>query len=61
MRKPIKLQTPSEDKTEFENFEELARKLINVDKDEFDALLLKDKRNKKKNKSKPLEAFKETS
>lgn len=51
MKPPIKTETPSNDnKTEFENFEDLARKLLKVSKKELDAKLLADKRRKNDNK-----------
>lgn len=58
MKKPIKLQTLSEDKTEFENFEDLTRKLLKVSKKELDAKLLADKQ-QKTNKRKSLKVFKD--
>jgi hypothetical protein len=56
MKPPIKLQTPNEDRTEFENFEDLAKKLFSVPKEELDAKRLSDKQSKddKKRKLKPL-------
>ncbi len=59
MKPPIKLQTPNEDKSEFENFHELAAKLLKVSKKELDAKLLTDKQRKNNNK-KPLKVFKDT-
>jgi len=59
MKQPIKLQTPSEDKTEFENFEDLTRKLLKVSKKELDAKLLAEKQ-QKRNNNKSLTVFKDT-
>ncbi len=59
MKPPIKLQTPNEDKSEFENFHELASKLLKVSKKELDTKLLADKQRKNNNK-KPLKVFKDT-
>lgn len=36
MKPPIKIQTPREDKTEFENFVEFTRNLLKVPKAEID-------------------------
>ncbi len=58
MKPPIKLQTPNEDKSEFENFHELASKLLKVSKKELDAKLLADKQ-QKTNKRKSLKVFKD--
>ncbi len=59
MKPPIKLQTPNEDKSEFENFQELAIKLLKVSKEELDAKILEDKQ-RKRNKKKPLRISKDT-
>ncbi len=59
MKPPIKLQTPNEDKSEFENFHELTTKLLKVSKKELDAKLLADKQ-RKRNKKKPLKVSKDT-
>jgi 6-pyruvoyl-tetrahydropterin synthase len=49
MKPPIEIQTPSnDDKTEFENFYELASKLLKVPKKELDAKLLAEKKQKNK-------------
>lgn len=56
MKPPIKLQTPREDRSEFENFEDLAKKLFRVPKEELDAKRLADEQSKndKRQKHKPL-------
>ncbi len=59
MKPPTKLQAPNEDKSEFENFQELATKLLKVSKKELDAKLLAHKQRKNNNK-KPLKVFKDT-
>lgn len=51
MKPPIKIQTPCDDKTEFENFEALTRKLLTVSKDELNAKLLSDKQRKRDNQT----------
>ena len=60
MKPPMKIQTPCDDKTEFENFEALTKQLLTVSKDELNAKLLSDKQRKRENKTKS-QSLKETS
>lgn len=51
MKPPIKLQTPSDDKTEFENFVKLTKQILTVSKDELDKRIAEHKKQAKPRKS----------
>ena len=48
--KPAKIQTPCEDNTEFENFKNVTKKLLQVSKDELNAKRTSYDQNKTRNK-----------
>ncbi len=50
MKPPIKIQTPREDKTEFENFVEFTKKLLRVPKNEIDKRMNEHKKEAKTRK-----------